>query len=142
MSIHYKVYNEKNTGKFCSIIFKLSNTQEFSISSFDYKKCVILKQDTTYEEMIENLKKQSIVYGIGSVYIEDKDNSLQYNSLQYVRLTKGVNGKLVMEYKYINEENTVFCNNGVPLYFETMKVCEIDVTEQLRNIFSYVPNLF
>lgn len=40
MSIHYKAYNEKNTGKFCSIIFKLSNTQEFSISSFDYKKCV------------------------------------------------------------------------------------------------------
>jgi hypothetical protein len=137
MSIHYKEYNEKNTGKFCSIIFKLSNTQDFSISSFDYKKCVILKQDTIYEEMIENLKKQSIVYGIGSVYIKDKDNSLQY-----VRLTKGVNGKLVMEYQYIDKENVAFCNYGSPLYLPKMKVCEIDVTQQLRKIFSYVPNLF
>jgi len=137
MSIHYKVYNEKNTGEFCSIIFKLSDTKDFSISSFDYKKCVILKQDTTYEEMIENLKKQSIVYGIGSVYIKDKDNSLQY-----VRLTKGVNGKLVMEYQFIDKKNVAFCNNGVPLYLPKMKVCEIDVTQQLRKIFSYVPNLF
>ena len=47
-----------------------------------------------------------------------------------------------MEYQYIDEENVAFCNNGVPLNFQTMKVCEIDVTQQLKNIFSYVPNLF
>jgi len=138
MSIEIKRFDGD---KFCSacwnITFHLLGDEEIHVSSFDWNKNKIDKIDTTFEEMIENLKKQSIVYGIGSVFIKDKENDFKY-----VRLTKGVNGKLVMEYQCIDKEKPTFYVSCSPLYIPKLKVCEIDVTDELKRVFSYVPNLF
>lgn len=138
MSIEISRFNgDKFQSASWSITFHLSGSEKIYVSSFDWKKNKIEKIDTTFEEMIENLKKQSIVYGNGSVFIKDIENDFKY-----VRLTRGVNGKLVMEYQCIDKEKPTFYVNCTPLYIPKLKVCEIDVTQQLRNIFSYVPNLF